>query len=268
MNSIRSFLLPSVFVSLCFVARGVDAPITTAELRLGAYVLSEIDVRFNVSSENGPGGTPVDFGDDLAGEQSLTVFRADGSWHFVGAHGIDATWYRVNLSGRRTIDRNINFGGDAFPAGVEVESTVETDIYKLAYGYTFRRGTAHELTALLGVHVMDVQVGMKAASLSRDRDFNATAPLPVIGFGWKGRWTDRLTTRVVVQYFGISVDDDKYSGHFIDALATVQYRLIGSFGLGIGYNRFDLNAEIKNNGRRLEFENTHNGLLAFLFAEF
>ena len=146
------------------------------------------------------------------------------------------------------------------------ESTVDTDIYKLAYGYTFRRGTPHEFTALLGAHVMDMQVGMNAASLSRDRDFNATAPLPVIGFAWKGRWTDRLTTQLVVQYFGISVDDDKYSGHFVDALASVQYRLTGTFGLGVGYNRFDLNADIKNNGRRLDFEHTYNGLLAFLFA--
>ena len=29
-----------------------------------------------------------------------------------------------------------------------------------------------------------------------------------------------------------------------------------------------LNADIKNNGRRLDFEHTYNGLLAFLFAEF
>src|SRR5204863_8261118 len=138
--------LPSLLVLPCFVSRGMDASTNNSagEIRLGAYVLSEISTRFNLSSENGPGGTPVDFTNDLGGSKSLTVFRADGSWHFAGPHGIDATWYRIHLGGRRTINRNIDFGGDAFPAGVELESTVETDIYKLAYGYTFRRGTPHE----------------------------------------------------------------------------------------------------------------------------
>src|SRR6187401_1266405 len=49
-------------------------------VRLGAFLLSDVKTTMQLSTEGGAEGTPIDFERTLGGDTSLTVFRADASW--------------------------------------------------------------------------------------------------------------------------------------------------------------------------------------------
>jgi hypothetical protein len=241
---------------------------TTLDLRLGAFLLSGVNTQFQLSNSTGAIGSNINFANTLGGDTSVSVFRADATWAISGKHGLDFSWYDIDLRGRRALSADVVYNGQTYTLGTTVESRFRTNVYKLSYGYTFHREGRHEITGLLGAHIVNFQTSLSATSLGKFDLFSVTAPLPSFGLAWKARWSDRLNTRLSLQYFGISLQDDKYSGHFTDFLAATEYRFTDRMGVGAGYNRFDLNADLKSGSHKLNAKYAYNGLLVYLFANF
>ena len=248
-------------------APSTNSDLPTFEVRVGAFLLSDIQTDLRLEAELSSGST-LDFGKELGGDSSLTVFRADVDWHFARSHEITASWYDLEVNGSRTLSDSISFGGEEFPINATVESMFRTNIVKLAYGYTFNRGARHEFTGLIGAHVLSLETSIKSTASTREPRFSVTAPLPAIGFAWAAHWSERFSTLVSLQYFGLSVDEGKYSGHFTDGLISGQYRFLNHWGVGAGYNRFELSTELNNDNQRLTVEHKYNGLLFYIFCEF
>ena len=269
------FLLPALAVCIAnAVPASPTAPTTnsdlpTFEIRLGAFLVSDIQTEMRLDSLlTGRIGSNLDFEKTLGGDSSLSVFRADVDWHFARSHEIAASWYDLKETGSRTLTESISFGDEEFPINATVESEFRTNLFKLAYGYTFNRGARHEFTGLIGAHVLSFEASIKSNASTREPRFSVTAPLPAIGFAWTAHWSERFTTSVSLQYFGVSLDDGKYSGHFTDGLISAQYRFGRHWGLGAGYNRFELSTELNNDNQRLTVEHKYNGLLFYIFCEF
>jgi hypothetical protein len=249
-------------------AANPHASVPTVEARLGGFVLSNIDTKLALSPAGAPPAAEIDFAGTLGVDTSANVFRADIDWYFARSHELEASWYDMDLTGRRTLSGTITWDGVAYPVGTTIDSRFRTNVYKLTYGYIFNRGARQEFVGLIGAHVMKIESSLQATQSAQVQTFSQTAPLPALGGAWLGHWSDRFTTRVSLQYFGISIDEGTYSGHFIDFLAAAQYRFGRHWGLGAGYNRFDLNVELNHNNRRLDIEHRYDGALAYLSVEF
>jgi hypothetical protein len=236
-------------------------------LRLGAFLVTDIDTTIGLRTDGGMGGDIISFGDTLGGETSVNVFRADADWYVSGPHLVQGAWYDINLTGHRTISREIEWGDEVFPINATVDSEFRTQIYKLSYGYTFHRSQKHEFTGLIGAHVMSLETSLAATNLGKVERFDVTAPLPAFGLGWTAHWTPRFQTRAVVQYFGISYED-KIEGQFIDLLLAAEYRINKNFSAGVGYNYFDLDVDAHRGPLTLSLTNSYNGFLIYLGAHF
>jgi hypothetical protein len=273
---LRSALAAVSLLACLATARADDAaavPVddaNTVSLKLGAFLVTDINTTLSLRTASGGGGTLIDFGDTLGGETSADIFRFDANWTIKGPHHLLGSWYDINLDGRRVIDREIEWGDQTYPINATIDSSFDTSIYKLSYGYTFRRGQMHEYSALIGVHVMrlgtrlSVSGGSTAASTE---GFEVTAPLPALGLGWTAHWTDRFQTQAIIQYFGISVDD-KIEGHFMDFLVSAEYQVSKHFSVGAGFNRFDIDVDATRGPLTLSLENTYNGFLLYIGANF
>lgn len=236
-------------------------------LRLGAFLVTDIDTTIGLRTDGGMGGDIISFGDTLGGETSVNVFRADADWYVSGPHLVQGAWYDINLTGHRSISREIEWGDEVFPINATVDSEFRTQIYKLSYGYTFHRSQKHEFTGLIGAHVMSLETSLAATNLGKVERFDVTAPLPAFGLGWTAHWTPRFQTRAVVQYFGISYED-KIEGQFIDLLLAAEYRINKNFSAGVGYNYFDLDVDAHRGPLTLSLTNSYNGFLIYLGAHF
>jgi len=229
-------------------------------LRLGGYNVRNADTVMRLDANNAPVGTFVDFHDTLGGENSATVLRLDGLYRFNENHAVGFGWYDLKLKGSRTLARDIEWGGQTYAAGAQVDSQLKFDTYKLNYQYSLFHNEQVELGVLVGVHVMRTSAGITAtgATQSQNQSQAVTAPLPVWGLYGSYNFTLRFSAFYSYQMFNINYQD-RVSGGLQDFLVGMEYRLFRNFGLGLAYNRFSLNMKAKGDNATLYLDTAWNG---------
>lgn len=95
--------------------------------------------------------------------------------------------------------------------------------------------------------------------MAETEESGETAPFPM--FGLRGAWLLRpeLVLRTSVEYFAISEGD--VEGSLLDLLVAVEYRLKERWGVGIGYNYLDLEAENTDSEDELVYQ--YDGFLLY-----
>jgi len=245
-------------------------------LRLGGFFLSSINTRLSLTDASGHGGQQVDFSRDLGGRDNLTLFRADAEWQFAANHKVQLSYFNIDRTASKVIDHTINWGDQSYPISTTLHSEVQQIVSKLNYGYTFYRNAARtqEVTGLIGFHITKLKVDVGATGTNIAEGGDVTAPLPIIGLEWKARLSDKITSYVAGEYFGLSLDD-KYKGSLSDFQAMLEYKLSRHWSLGGGYNRYTSRASVTSerstaSGEQLKLSVRHNynGLMLFLATHF
>src|SRR6478736_8145662 len=241
-------------------------------IRLGGFFLSSINTRLSLTDESGNGGQQVDFSRDLGGRDNLTLFRVDAEWQFAANHKVQLSYFNIDRTASKVIDHTINWGDQSYPISTTLHSEVQQIVSKLNYGYTFYRNAARtqEVTGLIGFHITKLKVDVGATGTNLAEGGDVTAPLPIIGLEWKARLSDKITSYVAGEYFGLSLDD-KYKGSLSDFQAMLEYKLSRHWSLGGGYNRYTSRASVTSerstsSGEQLKLSVRHNynGLMLFL----
>ncbi len=237
-------------------------------VRLGAFLLSNINTKLRLSNSSGQGGDLVDFTNTLGGDDSLNVLRLDGEWQFAAKHKVQLSFFDIDQSASRVLNTSIMWGDQVYPVSATVNSQFRTTVYKLNYAYVFYSTPVHEISGLIGLHITGFKSSIGTSALGSLESVSVTAPLPIFGLEWKARLTDQLTSHVSYQYFGISLED-KYSGNLSDFQAMLDYHLSQHWSVGAGYNRFVLRASVTGaRQRELTMRHDYHGLMLFVSAGF
>jgi hypothetical protein len=204
----------------------------------------DIDTSVAVSSADGTRGTSIDLESDLdlRDRKSLPAFyagaRIGDRWSIVGEY------YALNRSGSTSASRDLTFDGVTFDAGATVASQFDTDVYRMAVGYSFVRNGKADLGVAVGLHVTQFTVGLAgqahvgaAAVQSESRKRDALAPLPTLGLYGSYQATPKVVVGGRVDYLSLKVSD--YDGRLINAQASVTYRLFKNVGVGAMYRYVD-----------------------------
>jgi hypothetical protein len=250
-NRHPALLLAAVLLAGPAAAEGPDLLNQPFSLSLGSYIL-DTDTNIRLDASNIDTGTDLNF-ERAFGGGNATRIRFDGTWRFgdSGRHKLRGLWFDYSRSPTRTSDRTIEWGDEVFPISTEIRGDYRFTILELAYEYAFLRREGLELTGTAGLHYTQFKTGLSATletpGGSGTREASATAkldvPLPVVG----GRalwhiggdfWLDGS-----VQYFALSYDD--YDGRIIDARIGVLWQPSNWVGIGLGYNRFDVDIDLE-----------------------
>jgi hypothetical protein len=226
-------------------------------LKVGGYFIRNADTIMRLDSNNLPIGTYIDFSDTLGGDTTTSVVRTDGLFRFNENHGLGFGWYAFRLRGTRVLEKDITWGNVTFPIGVTVDSEIKFDLYKLNYQYSLFHNDKVELGALIGFNVTRVSAGISGNNLEAQSEA-VTAPLPVIGLFADYNFTPRFSAFYNYQWFFINYQD-KAKGGLSDFLIGFEYRLFRHFSLGVAYNRFIANLELKRENSDLTFNTNWNG---------
>jgi hypothetical protein len=234
------------------------------------YFFMSTDMRVRVDGETTESvGSDVDY-DDTFGIGDFDRFRAEASWRIAPRHLVRAMYFQNNRSASRSLERDVTFGDETFPLGVTVNARSELTVAQLSYEYAFLRRDNYELAGGIGVHYLDMSLGLDATlaaqggTASRSLDENATtqAPLPVLGLRGLWRLPHDFYITAQVQYFYVQFDP--YSGSLIDLKASLVWQFADHVGIGIGYNdfgfRFDID-DARDFDGRLRWD--YGGAIAF-----
>lgn len=198
----------------------------------------------------GGAGVDIDVENLLNLDSTNNVFRFDWYWRFSDnrKHRLDLSWFSFNRSGETTIAQGIEIpeqqddGYTTIPAGTNVASYFNLDIYQAAYSYSFFHDDRLDVAARVGLYVMPISFGFQATGLiDEERDASFTAPLPTLGFRMDIAVTPKWYVRTGTQIFYLQYQ--KYKGSIMAFQGALEYVPWKHFGIGLGVDSFVMAAE-------------------------
>jgi hypothetical protein len=160
---------------------------------------------------------------------------------------VEFEYYELNRSATRSIDRDIQWGDATFPASGQVNSTFDTSIYRLVFGYAFYRTPQAEAGGALGLHSTDFKMSLSGqgngpAGLGfQSEGRNQLVPLPTLGLYGTYMMSDQWMLRGRVDY--LSLNYEQYNGSLVNVMAAVDWRFAQHWGAGLGYRYVDYKLE-------------------------
>jgi hypothetical protein len=269
----------AVTAALCLssaMAMGADEPSVLNDpfiFSVGTYIVeADTDVQFN--GKLGEIGTPIDW-DRTFGGGSSTRIRVDGQWRFAERHKVRALWFDSDRSGSRTVDREIEWGGETFPVNTKIKGDLKYEIYELSYEYAFLRRDSYELSASIGAYyaqfdsnlsatISGPQGGTNQRNVSRDGGFDV--PLPVLGLRAQWALPYDLSLDVSGQYFSASID--QYDGDLQQYRVTFSWQPMKWVGVGLGYDWFSANLDVDGTRFNGSADWTFSGPMAYYSVSF
>lgn len=187
-------------------------------------------------------GPAVDFTNTLGGRSSTDAFRIDGLYRFNERHAVGLSWYRIGLSGSKTVNQDIQIGDNVVSAGAATQTGLSFNTYRLIYNYSFYRSEKAEIGISPGLYVMKTNFNFAAQGTINGVTNNlalvneqVTLPLPSIGLVVNYDITKRLQFQSRYDFFYLTVND--YSGNMFEIYAGLEYRLFKHFAMGAAYDR-------------------------------
>jgi len=189
-------------------------------------------------------GVEFDVEDTLGLSKGNNAFRIDAFWRFTDSrrHRVDFSWFSLNRSGSKVLTRDIEIDGTTFPTGSTVSSSLDLDIYKGAYSWSFFQDDRLDIAAEVGLYVAPMSLNIDASGIfqgSGSLDF--TAPLPIVGLRMDVAITPKWYLRSGFDVFYLQVDD--YEGYITDVRVAGEYKAFKNVGFGLGVEFLQLSVE-------------------------
>ncbi len=260
-------------VPVCILATALVSPAVLADdspnvltdpfqLSLGTFIVNtDTKVRLNGKTDI---GDKIDW-ENTFGGGDVNRFRIDGQWRFADRHKVRFLWFNSAVSRSKTLEEDIEWGGEVFPVTAKVKSEFNFDVYELAYEYAFMRRDTYELAGTIGLHYTDLSLALAAkASASNGalegdirKEGSVGAPLPVIGL--RGLWQlpHNFWIDAQAQFFALSIDE--YDGSLIDYKVMATWQPKKWLGIGLGYNQFGVDVDINKESFRGTLDWTYKG---------
>lgn len=246
----------------------------TFSVSAGGYHVFRADTTLSLVSRNAGAGAAIRPADTLGLDLENTVLKVNGRYRFSPTSQVVVSWYSVGSNATRTLESDVDWvspdGNETIIAeGSRVSSSLDYDITKASYYWSFYHNNKVELMAGAGLHVSRFGVDLDvlnapggAASSQRTENAETTVPLPTLGFGLNYRVNPRLHWYLRGEGFYMEFDD--WRGLFTDLEVGMEYRIWKGLGAGVGLASDSLNVTETNSDYKFRYDNRLSGAHFYL----
>jgi hypothetical protein len=243
-------------------------------IAFGGYSLVRYDSSMSLTDEAIGAGASINPVDAFGLETKQNVFRLDGYYRFNDTHALTYSVYSIRASGNKVLDEEFEWLDEdgntiTIPIGANIDTSLDYDIYKVGYLWSFHHTDKVELAAGAGLHITRIKVGLDAGGSytgSTVRDVNTTMPLPVLSFGLTYRVTPKFKWYLKPEIFALKFD--KWDGLYTDTSLGMEYRTFDQIGFGLALNSNSLKVTEKTSDYRFNFDNRITGILIYVAGYF
>jgi hypothetical protein len=213
-----------------------DNPWERFSLSLGGFITT-LDSTVVLGAKELGIGLEINAEDALNLDSSLTVFRGDAFVRLGSSqrHRLDFSYYDLRRSATRTLTKDLEIGGNTYPIGTTVDSSLDFQIIKGGYSYSLLQDNRVDIALGLGMFVIPIDFEISAAG-RRSTSESITAPLPFVHFRADIALTPKLFLRQTYEFFYIQVNS--FQGSLFNGLIALEYNPWKYIGFGLGYNIF------------------------------
>ncbi|QJR10871.1 hypothetical protein DSM104443_01941 [Usitatibacter rugosus] len=207
---------------------------------------ADANTTVRIDSNTGRPGTSFSLESDLGVDRTKTLPQIDFIWRASQHHGLEGSYVKLDRSGTRTINGEIVFRDTVYPVNTQVDSQFESEVWRLAYRYSFINDSGNELAVLLGAHYTNLKVGLNGQAGSVNESAAVDFPLPTIGLRGGWRFADNLRLAGFIQFLKLKVGD--YDGSLVNASGGIEWAFHPNFYVGAGYvyYKYELDSEKDN----------------------
>ena len=243
-------------------------------IALGGFSVFRYDSLMSLTDANLGAGISISPEDTLGLKTEQSVVRLDGHYRFTKKHALTFSWYSINSDGNKSIEKEIdwideNFDAITIPIGASVNTSLDYDIYKVGYLYSFHHTDKVELAVGAGLHMTRIGVGLNAQATGLTgevRDVSTTLPLPVLGFALVYQVTPKFSWHLKSEFFALEFD--KWDGRYTDTTLGMEYRFFKHVGLGIALAGNSLKVTEDTDDYKFSYDNRVTGVLINAAAYF
>ena len=243
-------------------------------IALGGYSVFRYDSLMSLTDANLGAGVSISPEDTLGLKTEQSVVRLDGHYRFTDVHALTFSWYSINSDGNKSLEEEFDWldeNGDTItiPIGASVDTSLDYDIYKLGYLYSFHHTDKVELAVGAGLHMTRIGVGLRAEATGltgEAKDVSTTLPLPVLSFALVYQVTPKFSWHLKSEFFALEFD--KWDGRYTDTTLGMEYRFFKHVGLGIALAGNSLKVTEDTDDYKFSYDNRITGVLLNAAAYF
>ena len=243
-------------------------------ISLGGFAVTRYDSIMSLTEPNFGAGISISPEDTLGLNTEQSVLRLDGYYRFTKTHALTYSWYSISSDGNKTIEEEFDWldeNGDpiTIEAGAIVDTTLDYDIFKLAYLWSFHHTDKIAMSAGVGLHMTRIAIGLRSDTTSSGveaSDVDATLPLPVVSFSIVYHVTPKFSWHFKQEFFALHYD--KWDGTYTDSTLGMEYRFFENIGLGISLASNSLKLTEKEDDYKFNYDNRITGVLINVAAYF
>lgn len=240
---------------------------------VGGY-FANVDTRYRTRSKNGLVSGYIDLERLGLGDNETQPFMY-GTIRFSERWRLDLHAFGTDRQGDRTGTVELDLGeAGTIPIGARIETNFRAKIYAARVGYSFVRNDRVEFGAGAGLHLADLDIGIKGQvsvgggppppAIQDEADL--LAPLPTFGLFGAYALTRTLSLQGQLSFFALEYD--KYDGSIIDTFIALEYRPWEHVGLGAGYNILDFDLEVTEKRRTDKYDISFDGPVVYAKVAF
>lgn len=137
-----------------------------------------------------------------------------------GDHRLAASMMKVQFEGTEFPEFEIEFEGETYQVGIEVDTETETNIYRIAWEADWLTTDRLRLGTILGVEIFDAQVSIENDVVGKE-EFDEAVPVPIVGV--QGEVRLPYGFGVYGEAAGLRVDSGDDSGSFFEFEVGAKY---------------------------------------------
>lgn len=178
-------LLVTLLVASINPVHAEDVVSDKFKIALGGYTLVRYDSTMSLTDPELGAGISISPEDTLGLETTQTVLRLTGHYRFTKKHALTYSWYSISTDGNKSVEEEFEWldeNGDTItiPVGARVDTSLDYDIYRVGYLWSFHHTEKVEMSAGAGLHLTRVAIGLRAETTSSGvdtQDVSTTVPL-------------------------------------------------------------------------------------------
>jgi hypothetical protein len=153
-----------------------------------AGVEAEVEASVVIASRNdtgipGDGGTRFSLVDDLS-TSLAPAFRLRLGYRIADRHLITALYAPLQVNARGSLDRNVEFSGESYPAGTPLLAVYRFDSYRLTYRYSIVWAEGLDIAAGFTAKIRDAETSLYGVEARRKTN-TGFVPLVNAHIAWR-----------------------------------------------------------------------------------
>ena len=178
-------------------------------------------------------------------DADTTVFRSDGNWRFTRnlRHSLDFTWYSNRRKGQTdAAPQTIEIGDITINEGDSVKASLDLDVIRVGYSYSFFQDDRMDLAVGGGLYIMPIVFKVESNGVVQGNISESfTAPLPVLSLRADFAITPKWFLRNRIDAFYLEYDN--FTGAIVDTKMALEWEAFKHVGFGLAWDNFRLKAE-------------------------